>query len=79
MMLKESNDPEIRGDPPVVKTGKLWQTEAETNKIISVLEHRDMVGAAQPDRKGLGNGDFRPFRQMSQKDRRLLQHLRCGN
>ena len=70
MMLKESNDPEIRGDPPSVKTGKLWQAEAETNKIISALEHRDMVGAAQSDRKGLGNGDFRPFRQMSQKDRR---------
>ena len=28
-----------------------------------------MVGAAQSDRKGLGNGDFRPFKQMSQKER----------
>ena len=28
------------------------------------------MGASQPDRKGLGNGDFRPFKQMSRKDRR---------
>ena len=30
----------------------------------------DIVGRAQPDRLGLGNGDFRPSRKMSQLDRR---------
>ena len=70
MMLRESNDPEIRDDPPGVKTGKLWKAETETDMIITALEHRDMVGAAQSDQKGLGSGDFRPFKVMSRKYRR---------
>ena len=34
------------------------------------MEHGDIVGPAQPHRLGLDNGDFRPFRKMSQRDRR---------
>ena len=70
MMLRESEDREIRDDPPEVRTGKKWQAEATTDEIIASLEQRDIVGASQSDRKGLGNGDFRPFKQMSRKERR---------
>lgn len=71
MMLRESKDQEISGNPPDVRTARKWQAEVATDEIISTLEHRDMIGATQTDRLGLGNGDFRPFKQMSQRDRRI--------
>ena len=70
MMLRESRDQEISDRPPDVRTARKWKAEVATDEIISSLEHGDIVGPAQPDRSGLGNGDFRPFRKMSQRDRR---------
>ena len=70
MMLRESRDQEISDRPPDVRTARKWKAELATDEIISSLEHGDIVGPAQPDRLGLGNGDFRPFRKMSQRDRR---------
>ena len=70
MMLRESRDQEISDRPPDVRTARKWKAEVATDEIISSLEHGDIVGPAQPDRLGLGNGDFRPFRKMSQRDRR---------
>ena len=70
MMMRESRDQEISDRPPDVKTARKWKAEVATDEIISSLEHGDIVGPAQPDRLGLGNGDFRPFRKMSQRDRR---------
>ena len=70
MMLRESGDQEISGKPPDVNTARKWKAEDATDEHISSLEHGDIVGPAQSDRSGLGNGDFRPFRKMSQRDRR---------
>ena len=70
MMLRESRDQRISTDPPDVRTARKWQAESATSDIISSLEHRDIVGSTQTGRAGLGNGDFRPFRQMPQRDRR---------
>ena len=70
MMLRESRDQEISDRPPDVRTARKWKAEVATDEIISSLEHGDIVGPAQPDRLGLGNGDFRPFRKMSQRDRK---------
>lgn len=70
MMLRESRDKEISDKPPEVTTARKWKAEDETERIISSLEHGDMVGPAQTGRLGLGKGDFRPFRSMSQRDRR---------
>ena len=70
MMLRESRDQEISDRPPDVRAARQWKVEFATDEIISSLEHGDIVGPAQPDRLGLGNGDFRPFRKMSQRDRR---------
>ena len=67
MMLRESRDQDISGKPPAVRTARKWKVEVATDEIISSLEHDDIVGPAQPDRLGLGNGDFRPFRKMSQQ------------
>ena len=70
MMLRESRDQEISDRPPDVRTARKWKAEVATDEIISSLEHGDIVGPAQPDRLGLSNGDFMPFRKMSQRDRR---------
>ena len=41
-----------------------------TDKIISTLKHGVIISLAQTGRLGLGNGDFRPFRKISQCERR---------
>ena len=44
--------------------------EEETDVIISNLKHRDIVGAVQTSREGLGNAAFKPFSCMNRKERR---------
>ena len=70
MMLRESRDEEIRDRPPEVKTARKWNAEDETDDLIVSLEHRDMVGATQSDRKGIGCDPFKPFSTMTQRERR---------
>ena len=70
MILRESRDGEVRSNPPEVQTARKWKAEEETNKIITALEHRDVVGAVQDDRKGLGYNLFKPFSQMGPRERR---------
>ena len=71
MMLRDSSDPEIRNNPPEVKTAKKWNAEEETDSAISVLKHRDIVGSVQTDRKGIGSDPFKPFSSMTKKERRI--------
>ena len=54
MMLRDSSDPEIRSNPPEVKTARKWKAE-EADSAISVLNHRDIVGSVQTDRNGRTN------------------------
>ena len=70
MMLRESRDKEISDNPPDVHSARKWKAEEATNKIISSLEHRDVVGSLQTDRAELGIGNFRHFKKMSHRDRR---------
>ena len=70
MMLRDSKDPEIRNNPPDVITSKKWKAEEETDLIIADLKHRDIVGAVQSDRKGVGSDPFKPFSSMNEKERR---------
>ena len=69
-MIKESRDTAIHDNPTEVKTGKKWKAEEEVEQDISSLEHRDIVGATQCDRNGLGMKPFKPFSSMSRGDRR---------
>ena len=69
-MLRGSKDQEISDNPPDVRTARKWKAEVATDEIISSLEHADIVGSTQTARLGLGNGDFKPFRKMSHRDRR---------
>ena len=70
MMLSESRDPKISDNPPEVRMARKWKAEDVTGEIISTLEHGDIIGPAQTGRLGLGSGDFRPFRNLSQQERR---------
>ena len=70
MMLRESRDGEVKSNPPDVRTARKWKAEDETNNIITHLEHRDIVGAGQCDRRGIGYNPFKPFSQMVPRERR---------
>ena len=70
MMLRESKDHSIRELPPKVRTARKWKAEEETDRVVRVLEHKDIVGYTQCGRMGLGNSSFKPFNKMMQKERR---------
>ena len=70
MMLRESKDESIRLNPPQVKTARKWVAEVEADDIISELQQRDIVGAAQCHRAGLGTTLFKPFSTMNPSERR---------
>ena len=70
MMLRDSNDPEIRSNPPEIRTARKWKAEDEVDSAISILKHRDLVGSVQTDRKGIGSEPFKPYAAMSCKERR---------
>ena len=70
LTFKESSDINIRYSPPVVRTGRKWKAEEETDDIICELRHSDIVGDTQTSRSGLGNSDFRRFSCMDRKERR---------
>ena len=69
-MLRESNDPEFSTDPPTVRTARKWKAEDKVDDIISSLKHRDIVGAVQSGRAGLGSNPFKPFSAMNKRERR---------
>ena len=66
-MLGDSINPEIRND---VITATKWKAEEEIENIISDLKHRDIDGAVQNDRKGLGFDPFKLFSAMNERERR---------
>ena len=70
MMLRFSNDPEIKDNPPEVRIGRKWRPEEATDNVICILNHADIVGASQDTRQGVGMQNFRPFCTSSQRQRR---------
>ena len=53
------------------KTGRKWRAMEETEKFISILEHDDIVGSTQKNTSGLRNPQFKSFKDMNNKKRRL--------
>ena len=70
MMLRLSKDSTIRENPPEVKTGKRWSAEQEADRAEAELMHRDIVGAVQSGRQGVGINHFTPFCMSSDKEKR---------
>ena len=70
LTFRDSNDTNIRYSPPDVRTGRKWKAEEETEKIITALQHSDIIGHVQTSRSGLGNSGYSPFSEMNRKERR---------
>ena len=70
MMLRNSRDPEIKNNQPDVKTGRKWNAAEATDEATVVMQQKDIVGWTQTDRKGLGNGSFKPFKTMNLTEKR---------
>ena len=70
MMLRYSNDPSIRDEPPEVRTGKKWKAEEAVDCAIRNLEHADIVGAVQEAREGFGVWNFKPFCMSNKKEKK---------
>ncbi|KAK0136753.1 Retrovirus-related Pol polyprotein from type-2 retrotransposable element R2DM [Merluccius polli] len=60
MMLTESRDPCVAKTAPTLSTGRKWTPAAATHQAKSALKHRDIVGAVQRGRGGLGLGESEP-------------------
>ena len=73
MMLRESKDTSVKDNPPDVRTATKWQAEKETDAVLAVLEHGDIMGAVQAsdDKSGLGLRPFAPFCSKTPRERRL--------
>ena len=78
MTLRDSEDPVIKNTQPDVKTGRKWSADVAVEEAESRLKHKEMVGAAQLGRQGLGWTTHKWYSSSSDKERRKLvtQELR---
>ena len=53
-----------------MRTGRKWSAEQEVVRAELVLRHRNIVGAVQTGRLGLGVNSFKPFSTSTDKERR---------
>ena len=72
LMLHESADPVIRDIQPEIRTGKKWSARAAVDEAEANLRTKEIVGATQHDRAGLGSRPQQWFSQQSQKGRREM-------
>lgn len=56
LMMKDSPDAVVSVTQPQVATGRKWKAEVEVSEATSDAEWREVLGAVQQDRKGLGFG-----------------------
>ena len=68
-MLIESKDTEISYDSPIVRSARKSNAGEELDDIISSLEHRDIFGATQLGRLGLGCNPSKASTAMNRKER----------
>lgn len=59
--LKDSVDPIIRSATVTISTGHKWKALSEVDHAISTLRHREVMGAVQTSRSGLGWGEPQQF------------------
>ena len=55
LTLHDSADPVISNVAPDVKSGRKWQAAGAVEEVISSLQHKEIVGATQSGRQGLGS------------------------
>ena len=78
MTLRDSKDPVIKNTQSDVKTGRKWSLDEAVEEAESRLKHKEMVGATQLGRQGLGWTTHKWWSSSSDKERRELvtQELR---
>jgi len=69
MMLRDSPDQVIREVQPVVKSGRKWTAVQAVTEAEASLRTKDIVGAVQDSRAGLGNNVHRWFSTQGPKGR----------
>ena len=72
LMLHESADPVIRDTQPEIKTGKKWSARTAVDEAEANLRTKEIVGATQHDRAGLGSRPQQWFSQQSGRGRREM-------
>ena len=75
LMLHESADQVIRDAQPEIKTGRKWSARAAVDEAESNLRTKEIVGATQHDRAGLGS---RPQQWFSRQDERGRREMILG-
>ncbi|KAI8492983.1 hypothetical protein Bbelb_289870 [Branchiostoma belcheri] len=74
--LEESQDPAVKAVNTNISTGKKWSAKETISQAVSRLQHKDLVGAVQLGKNGLGwgertqrwsNANSRERRQLSQQ------------
>jgi hypothetical protein len=72
MMLRQSKDEAIARSEPVVETGKRWRAEEATDKAVADAKWREIQGAVQRGRSGLGSSKMKWFSKVGSKGKREL-------
>lgn len=72
MMLRDSPDQVIREVQPEVKSGRKWTAEQAMTEAEASLQTKDIVGAVQGGRAGLGNNVHRWFSAQGPKGHREM-------
>ena len=72
LTLHDSADPVISNVAPEVKFGRKWQAADAVEEAISSLQHKEIVGATQAGRQGLGSQEQVWWSRAQSKSRREL-------
>ena len=72
LMLRDSKDPVIREAQPDVPTGRKWVVAEAVEQAESRLQHREIMGAVQRDRLGIGWRENRWWSKEGFRGRREL-------
>ena len=80
MTLRDSEDQVVKDTLPEVRTGVKWSAKEEVESMESRLCHKDIVGATQIGRAGLGMQKHSFFYRASDHERRRMvtEEIRVG-
>ena len=72
MTFRDSQDPVVKNTQPEVRSGRKWTASSAVEEAESRLKHKEMVGATQTGRQGLGWTTHKWWYSSTDKERRGL-------
>ena len=72
MTVRDSQDLVVKNTQPEVRSGRKWIASSAVEAAESRLKHKEMVGATQTGRQGLGWTIHKWWSSSTDKERRLL-------